>query len=208
MKQSLKSVIEEAWLAGKAMDLRSVHFGPSLPGWEDNRFFDRPHPYYFFLAGLSRSQKCTRILEIGTHFGGSALSMYRGIGDSATANLVTVDRTDLNPALHGLPGFTKLTGDANSQAVIQNVLRLFSGRMIDVMFIDSNKLFMSTTLALGVYGMLLRPRFIVLDDISLCDDMRTLWSSLRSCYEDAVNCIDIIPQIREEKCGFGLLRLR
>ena len=208
MANSLKNIVEEAWLAGRAIDLREIHFGPSLPGWEDDRFFDRPNPYYFFLAGLVRTQNCTCILEIGTHFGGSGLSMLKGVADQGNAKVVSIDITDLNPALHATPGFTKLTGDANSEAMIRNVLDRFSGQVIDLMFIDSNHSFMPTTLSLGVYGTLLRPRFIVLDDISLRDGMRTLWSRLRSTYEDAVNCIDIVPEIRQEICGFGLLRLR
>jgi hypothetical protein len=208
MLAPLESVVQEAWLAGKAIDLKGVQFGPSLRSWSEERFHDKAYPYYFFLAGLVRSQACNRILEIGTHFGGSGLSMRRGIGDPNQANLVTIDITDLNPALHNAPGLTKLTGDANSEAMIQKVLEQFSGQMIDLMYIDTRHSFMPTALALGVYGMLLRPRFVVLDDISLTDGMRQLWSRLRTSYEDAVNCIDVAPQVRVEKCGFGLLRLR
>lgn len=204
----LKSIVEDAWLAGKAIDLTGVQFGPSLPMWKDNRFYDKPHSYYFFLAGLVRTQACTHILEIGTHFGGSGLAMLRGIRDPDKANVVTVDITDLNPALHGVPGFTKLTGDANSQTMIRSVLERFSNQSLDLMYIDTNHSFLPTALTLGVFGMLLRPRFIVLDDISLQDDMRELWSRLRTSYQDAVNCVDIVPEIRQEKCGFGLLQLR
>jgi cephalosporin hydroxylase len=66
-----------------------------------------------------RTQNCTRILEIGTHFGGSGLSMLKGVAEQGNANVVSIDITDLNPALHATPGFTKLTGDANSEAMIR-----------------------------------------------------------------------------------------
>lgn len=94
---SLEDIVAVAWLAGMAVDLAGIQFGPGVPGPQNKALVPGPHPYYCFLAGLVRSQGCSRILEIGTHFGGSALSMLRGIGDPARAKLVTVDITDRNP---------------------------------------------------------------------------------------------------------------
>jgi hypothetical protein len=203
----LESIVKEAWLAGRAIDLAGIQFGPSFPGFKDKGFVPGPYPYYYFLAGLVRSQGCNRILEIGTHFGGSGLAMLRGIGDPGKAKLVTVDTTDLNPALHGLAGFTKLTGDANGETVVRDVVDRFDGSPIDLMFVDSSHNFMATASSVGVYALLLRPRLVVLDDIAFNEGMRALWSQLRATYE-AVNCSDIVPAIRIKECGFGLLRLR
>jgi len=203
----LESIVKEAWLAGRTIDLAGIQFGPSFPGFKDKGFVPGPYPYYYFLAGLVRSQGCNRILEIGTHFGGSGLAMLRGIADPVKANLVTIDTTDLNPALHGVAGFTKLTGDANGEAVLREATDRFAGSPIDLMFVDSSHSFIATALSVGVYGLLVRPRLVALDDISFNDGMRALWSQLQASYE-AVNCSDIVPAIRIKECGFGLLRLR
>src|SRR5271170_4040479 len=118
----LDSIVKEAWLAGRTIDLAGIQFGPSFPGFKDKGFVPGPYPYYYFLAGLVRSQGCNRILEIGTHFGGSGLAMLRGIGDPARAKLITVDISDSNSALRGMVGVTKLTGDANGETVIREVV--------------------------------------------------------------------------------------
>ena len=203
----LESIVKEAWLAGRTIDLAGIQFGPGFPGSQNKSLAPGPYPYYYFLAGLVRSQVCSRILEIGTHFGGSALSMLRGIGDPAKAKLVTVDITDRNPALHGMAGVIKLTGDANGETIIREVVDRFDGSAIDLLFVDADHSFVATALSLGAYGLLLRPRLVVLDDIAFNDGMRALWSQLQASYE-AVNCSDIVPEIRIKECGLGLLRLR
>jgi Methyltransferase domain len=203
---SLESIVKEAWVVGKTIDLAGIQFGPGFSGWQDKGFVPGPVPYYYFLAGLVRSQSCSRILEIGTHFGGSALSMLRGIADPARAKLITVDISDSNSALRGMAGVAKLTGDANGETVIREVVERFDGSPIDLMFVDADHSFSATALSLGAYGMLLRPRLVVLDDIAFNEGMQALWSRLRASYE-AVNCSDIVPAIRIKECGFGLMRL-
>jgi hypothetical protein len=209
MAALLEETIREAWFVGKTIDLRGVRFGPSLPDWPEPRFFDNAFSYYFFLAGLVRTQGCSKILEIGTHFGGSGLAMLKGVADAEAARLLTIDITDLNPELHNIPGLTKLTGDANSEAMIGQVFDHFADEPVDLIYIDTNHSFMPTLLSLGIYGTMLRPRFLVLDDISLADAMRKIWSRLCASYsEAAVNCCDIVPEIRTAKAGFGLIQLR
>jgi Methyltransferase domain len=203
----LEGIVKDAWQAGRQIDLGGIQFGPGFRGWQDTGFVPGPVPYYYFLAGLVRSQGCVRILEIGTHFGGSALSMLRGIGDPGKAKLITIDIRELNPAIHGTAGLTKLTGDANSEAIVREVVQGFAGAPIDLVFVDGDHSFMATASPFGIYCMLLRPRLVVLDDIAINDGMRALWSLLRDSFE-AVNCSDIVPAIRIKECGFGLLRLR
>jgi hypothetical protein len=208
MAALLEEMIREAWSVGKSIDLRGVQFGPSLPEWPESRFFDNAFSYYFFLAGLVRTQRCSKILEIGTHFGGSGHAMLRGVPEAEAARVLTVDITDLNPELHNMPGLTKLTGDANSEAIVGQVFNYFAGESVDLIYIDTNHSFMPTLLSLGIYGIMLRPRLLVLDDIVLTDAMRKIWSRLCASYGEAVNCCDVVPEIRTVKAGFGLIQLR
>jgi hypothetical protein len=47
------------------------------------------------------------------------------------------------------------------------------------------------------------------DDIALTDGMRAMWNVVRVAHgAEAINCVDVIPEIRSSVCGFGLLRLR
>jgi predicted O-methyltransferase YrrM len=89
--------------------------------------------YYFFLAGLVRSQHCKRILEIGIHYRGSSNSMLCGIADQKEAQIVTVDITDINPQLHQTAGITELTADANSEAVIKLLILMMGDAPIDLL---------------------------------------------------------------------------
>jgi hypothetical protein len=204
----LRDFIIQAWTTGKDIDLSNIGYGPAhWTGGE--KFVASPSPYYFFLAGLVRSQRCTRIFEVGTHYGGSTLAMMHGIADSDKAKIVTVDVTDLNPALRGVTSIKKIVGDANTEYVIKKSLSYFDEEPIDLIFIDADHQFLPTITNLGLYSTLLRPRMIVIDDIVINDSMRTMWNVLRATYgAEAVNCVDVIPEIRSSACGFGLLRLR
>jgi hypothetical protein len=204
----LDVMIREAWVVGQGIDVSDVGYGPAH--WGDGKqFHDAAIPYYSFLAGLIRTQACARILEVGTHHGGSIQSMIRGMADPASARVVTIDITDINSSLHAIPCLTKLTGDANSEAVIHQVLAIFQGEPIDLLYIDANHSFMPTITNLGLYATLLRPRLVVMDDIVLNPEMKVLWQVLRAAFgAEAVDCVDVVPEIRSPACGFGLMRLR
>jgi hypothetical protein len=204
----LADVIKTAWEVGRCIDLSDIGYGPAH--WEGGeRFIRTPEPNYFFLAGLVRSQNFKRIFEVGTHYGGSILSMMRGITPYDNARLVTVDITDLNPVLHTLPNLTKLTGDTNTEEIIQKAVIHLKGEPIDLLYIDADHKFLPTLSNFCVYSTLLRPRMIVMDDIVLNDSMCAMWNVVRVAYgTEAVNCVDVIPEIRSSACGFGLLRLR
>jgi cephalosporin hydroxylase len=120
--------------------------------------------------------------------------------------LVTVDITDLDPGLHEIPGIKKLTGDANSQAIIEEVVAIFQGQPIDLLYIDADHNFEPTLTNLGIYLTLLRPAWIILDDIVLTPKMAAMWNVLQVAFgRDAINCVDHVP-VRRETCGFGLIR--
>ena len=135
--------------------------------------------------------------------------MLRGNGDPTPVNVLTVDLSDLNPVLHETRGLTKLVGDANSEHVIKTVLLHFGGAPIDLFFIDADHEFLPTLTNLGLYCLLLRPRFVVLDDIVLNHRMHSMWNALLTAYAaEAVDCVDVVPEIRDRGVGFGLMKLR
>jgi hypothetical protein len=43
------------------------------------------------------------------------------------SRLLTVDITDLNPDIYRMPQLRKLTGDANSRAIIEQIVTYFKG---------------------------------------------------------------------------------
>lgn len=208
MEQSIEAIVDTAWQTGQGIDLSGVVFGPALPNWKNPKFTDVAHPYYYFLAGFVRSQACNRILEIGTHYGGSGLSMLRGVAEPGEARVLSLDITDLNPALHEMPGFTKFTGNANGDPVMRNVLDHFGTEPIDMIYLDTNHSFVPSALSMGVYALLLRPRYVILDDINLSDDMRLLWGRLRAMYPESVDVSAQIPAVRVASAGFGVVQLR
>jgi len=201
---ALRPIVLDAWACGQAIDIKDAVYGPAH--WKDNKpFHDEGFPYYCFLAGFVRSQSCKRVFEIGTHYGGSTLAMSYG----GATDILTVDISDLNQALHGAVGITKLTGDANSSRIIKESVAHFGGRPIDLLYIDAAHKFAPTTINLGLYCFLLKPRLAIIDDILLNPEMRNVWNALQATHgTDAINCVDVVPEIRAPNVGFGLLRLR
>lgn len=203
---ALEQIVKDAWATGCEIDVAGAVYGPAH--WNGS-FHDKPFPYYNFLAGFVRTQDCLRIFEVGSHYGGSCLSMLRGVHGREAAKIVTVDVTDLNPALHAIDGVTKITGNANHEATLKQALLEMGPEPIDLLYVDANHRFLPTLNNLGLYVFLLRPRFVIIDDIALNAEMRTLWGVIRGAYgAAAVNCVDVEPDIRQAKCGFGLVRLR
>jgi hypothetical protein len=204
----LSDIVEKAWKIGQTIDLSDISYGPAH--WKGNeKFCNAQFPYYFFLAGLVRSQNFKRILEIGTHYGGSARSMLRGISDPNDAKLVTVDITDINPELHQLAGITKIVGDANKEATLQKIIVCLVGDPIDMIYIDADHRFLPTIVNVALYSMLLGPSLVIVDDITLNENMRAMWNVVCAAYgSEAINCADVISAIRPQGVGFGLIRFR
>lgn len=203
----LRKVVRDSWEAGKSINLRNAGavYGPAH--WAHGKqFWDEPLPYYHFLAGLARSQGCRRVLEIGTHFGGSAVAMAMGV---SAGELVTIDITDKSEAIRGVPGVRKLVGDANSESIIRDVIMHFGGKPIDLLYIDAAHTCHPTLLNFGIYTALLNPRYVVIDDVSLSPDMADMWRIIASGYPGrAVNAALVVPEIRPEGAGFGLIAHR
>lgn len=204
----LVDIVRAAWAVGRTINVSDIGYGPTH--WESERgTHDSPFPYYRFLAGFVRTRNVRRILEVGTHHGGSIQAMLRGMDGDSGACAVTVDISDINPKLRDIPGLRKLTGDANSESIIHQVVDAFAAEPIDLLYIDAAHYFVPTLTSLGVYNTLLRPRFIILDDIVLNESMSRLWSIIRLSFGgEAINCSDVDTAIRHSVCGFGVLRIR
>jgi predicted O-methyltransferase YrrM len=164
--------------------------------------------YRDFLAGLCDVEDCRRVLEIGTEHGHTTKVLVEALGDRLDA-FGTIDIVDHCPGMRLPPGAFRLLGDALRADVLTACLARFDHRPIDLLFVDSAHDYASTLSHYAVYAALLRPRFVVLDDIVLNEAMATLWRDLRRVHgPDAVNACDLDPWIRLGDCGFGILDLR
>jgi hypothetical protein len=91
----VERAIADTWDIGRRFSLDDCLYG--IPHWA-GKPPDRPSPEYFFLAGIACSQGCRRVLEVGTHMGGSILAIRKGIGE-ALDQIVTIDPTDLSDSV-------------------------------------------------------------------------------------------------------------
>lgn len=192
---------------GKELDLSDCYYG--APHW-NGEFISSPSPYYFFLAGLCRALNWRNIFEIGTHYGGSIRAMMRGIAPAARlhAKLITADITSFNrEAFLTAPDdlITRLEGDAVDSAMSQHVVELFGGDVVDAVYIDAKHTYESTAAQINLYLPLLKPRFLVLDDIHLNPSMERLWVELSELLGD--RAFDATMLSDRGPSGFGLCLL-
>ena len=167
---------------------------------------DANFTYYRFLQGLVSVIGAKGILEIGTHWGGSARAMARGVKEGG--KIVTVDIGTESDAV--LPTcaesgmIQKIVGDANSIEVIDQVNAALPGA--DMIYIDAEHTALPTLQSLAVYSTLLRPKVVVFDDIALNESMAHFWKLARQIYPDrSIDCVEVEPAIREADVGFGLI---
>ena len=167
-----------------------------------------PASYYYLLAGLVSTFRAKKILEIGTHYGGSIKAMIRGVApeelDSAT--FVTVDLTyenELGFANYPDTLIRRFHGDAENPMLITEVCEAFDGGPIDLLYIDADHSFEGTAVHIASFGERLRPRLVVIDDIRLNPSMKALWHQLvEFTGERAFDASEIADR---SDCGFGVL---
>ena len=191
---------DEVMEKGAQLDLHGCAYGE----WRGD-FVLSPHRYYYFLAGLVRTLGFTRILEVGTHYGGATTAMSRGIAPDRTgeAFIITLDVTHLNAEkLSHVEGLRRITGDSLHGVVIDDVCRRFAGP-IDLLYVDSRHERVETLQNLAVYANRLQPAVIVLDDIHLNDSMRALWSQLVSL--GIGRATDVSTLVDRKSAGFGVI---
>ncbi|WP_161500054.1 class I SAM-dependent methyltransferase [Bradyrhizobium sp. AC87j1] len=207
--QPLINLVLSAWHKGAEIDLDGIGYGRIH--WGNKRDIKREcSSYYRLLSGLAAVTNSKSAFEVGTHWGGSALSIYRGLQhNSDKATVVTVDITtesdNFIPAFNG-HSITKLVGDANSQEVVSAVTTLLP--TADFMFIDAAHAMMPTLSTFAIYEARLRPRVIAFDDIQFNDEMRSFWQVIRKGFGTlSIDVSDFLPEARDRKCGFGILVL-
>jgi len=200
----LGELCARAMEAGREIDLSGCPYGETTGPCA---FIKRPTNYYFFLAGFVRVLGLKRILEIGTNYGGSIMSMSKGLrpADVSSSRLVTIDLVSKNDEkLGAYLNITRIHGDSLDEAVIKKAARAFHGKKIDLIFIDSLHEYEHTKQNIEVYASLLDPRFLILDDIRQNDGMRLLWKDLES--GSAGEAFDASDTAVRKGAGFGVIR--
>jgi hypothetical protein len=173
-----------------------------------------PYSYYYFLAGLTRLTGARRVLEVGTHQGGSTRSIVEGFADRARSRIVTFDITpDGAKAFANDPVVKAYTIDANSEAAVDVCTSEFGGSTMDLVFIDGPHEFWKTLQAFATYSSVFACPLFVLDDITLNPPMERLWKLIVDRYgsENAIDAVNVNPAIRTSdngvRPGFGIVRI-
>jgi predicted O-methyltransferase YrrM len=190
---------------GAQLDLSDCAYGE----WRGD-FVTSPHEYYRFLAGLVRSRGFTRVLEVGTHYGGATTAMVRGLDPhlAGDATVVTIDVTHFNDDHLGtLAPLQRITGDSLDRRVIADVCHRFSSS-IDLLYVDSRHERTETLQNIAVYANRLQPDVIVVDDIHLNDSMDSLWREIVSMQTQLGRVTDVSELVDRKSAGFGVIECR
>jgi cephalosporin hydroxylase len=214
-----RKFVRDAWKAGASVPLDGIGYGRKH--WDNQQDIESDSsewPYYRFLAGIAVLLRAKRALDIGTHWGGSARSMARGM--KGRGKVVTIDiSTESDAVLPSCPessAIQKIVGDANSLEVIEQVGMALNSA--DILYIDADHRALPTLLNFSIYASLLRPKVAVFDDIRLNEDMARFWQMIRKAYPDrSIDCVDVEPTkpyagwdywIRQPEVGFGVVLLQ
>jgi cephalosporin hydroxylase len=198
----LAAVCETAMREGRRIDLTGCYHEITGP------YAHRPCNYYPLLAGLARTQRMSQILDIGTRYGGSILSVSRGRGAGLTgeAVLVTVDTIRHDEELGRHPEIIRVQGDSIDPSTVGQVVRHFRPP-IDLVYLDAIHTYEHTRANIAAYAVPLAPAFLVLDDIHLNASMKRLWAELCEHFGDrAYDASELTG--RGFDCGFGVIRWR
>jgi hypothetical protein len=205
----LSDIIREAWTRRADFDLRGVAYGRAH--WGDEGIISEPFPYYFFLAGMVNLTGSQRIVEVGTHQGGSARALAAGLTDPAASRIVTFDiTTDGARMLADHPVIRAFSMDANSEAAFNVCIDAFGEARIDLAFIDSAHRHWPTMVSFALYGLMMQPSFVLLDDITLNPEMEKFWTQVKDHFgADALDVAEVLPEIRpawDTHPGLGVVR--
>ena len=197
---SVRADHRRAMAAGREMDLSDCLYkgAESAPD-------AKPPGYYSFLAGLVRTRSYCRIVEVGTHHGGSTQALCRGIPESQQreACVVTIDITRFNEeALGPIPFLHRVQGDSLLPEVQAEVCAHFDGP-IDLLYVDSFHQHRETLQNIAVFANRLHPAAVVVDDIVLNPPMRALWAEVVAL--DGAEAFDVSALVRRRSVGFGIV---
>jgi predicted O-methyltransferase YrrM len=195
-ESAVARLLDDVADAGAEVDLTDVRYRSDEPS-------ETP-PYYRFLAGLVRATAARRVVEIGTFHGGATTAMARGVDPSVSgARVVTVDVVALNPeGLDREPLIVQILGDSLSDATVRNVSMQFDDH-IDLLYVDSGHDHRQAFENVAIYGNLLKPRIIVIDDIRLNRSMAAMWDHVRAQHPGDV--LDVSEVAGRTNVGFGLV---
>jgi predicted O-methyltransferase YrrM len=202
----IRTAVAAAVVAGGDIDLPACDYGPSTGGV----FRRGPMGYYFFLAGLARITRARRIVEVGTHFGGSARAFAEGQRAAGLlADVLTFDVADrAGPPVLDDPGVERVLADVRTPAGAA-ALRAWAGQEpVDIAYVDALKdgAFVDETVA-ALAG--LDVGWLVLDDIFDNRDIGRAWERLRRAHgERAVAVDEVALDIRSGGYGQGVVALR
>jgi hypothetical protein len=205
-----QELVQKSLALGASIDVSQIDYGiPHWPVDEATRPRILTPSYYSFLAGLICALDIHRIIEVGTHMGGSARAMVRGMNRPRgyEQHIYTVDVTDLSDSvLNSEPLITKIQGEACAGHVIQALVKLTAHQPIDLVFIDSQHEFQSTLDQFTTYQRLFTPKYILVDDVALNEPMREFWKIICARYPGkALDISKLAPGVRDPDCGFGLV---
>jgi len=204
-KLHLKEICEQAMHVGIDIDLSDCPYGETTGCCS---FINRPTSYYFFLSGFVKSQRFTNILEIGTNYGGSIMSISKGIDKNniTKSKLVTVDIIYKNKdGFKKYPHIIRIEGDSLDEEIVEKVSSSFN-KNIDLLYIDSLHEYEHTKNNIDIYAGKLNPCYVILDDIRQCDGMKRLWSELKEEFGD--NAFDASDISIRKGAGFGVIKWR
>ena len=213
---NLIDVVTNAWKVGNAIDLSGVGYGQIH--WGNRKdIIKEPFDYYKFLSGFVSAQNLTSILEIGTHWGGATVSMARGCTDisrRSNARIFTIDVTDESdkwlPAQPEALFIRKFVGNANNKPAIDAAIEFFKpDSKLELLFIDADHSFMPTFIQYAMYRTIFSPKYVILDDINLNDEMRELWTILTKNMSPNAYVVanEIVPDVRGKDSGLGIIAI-
>ncbi|HXC36329.1 MAG TPA: class I SAM-dependent methyltransferase [Candidatus Acidoferrales bacterium] len=209
---SMKALAKRAWAERESFNLTGIDYGKPHWGNASGSVTAHTYPYYYFLAGLVKITGARKIVEVGTHQGGSARAMAKALEGSEGGKIVTFDITpDGSQLFKQHQSIRAYTSDANSEEALNHVIEHFGEPRIDLVFIDAVHEFWPTLINVLIYAEICAARFIVLDDITLNPGMEKLWELLGSRYgrKNIIDATEIDENIRRPWItapGFGVVR--
>ena len=208
-RDDLRDHVVEAYERGASIDLSGAVYGPDTGN--DRGFLDVEMPYYRLLAGHLALTGGSSVVEVGTHFGGSTLALLAGLraGGAADARLVTMDVTDLNrERLSAEPEIVKVIGDSTEAGFVESLSSELDGE-VDTVYIDALKdagFVLKTMHNLHRAG--IEARWLILDDITATESMRSLWDVIQTVVPDQSFLIsEEFPDIRDPRYGYAIIHL-
>jgi cephalosporin hydroxylase len=196
--ETLAEFLADAYRIGESLDLAKAHYGPHS---RTKRYYETTK-YYPLLAGLARKIGARYAVDVGTHYGGSAMALKLGMG-LGQGLVVTVDVTRRNQEfLARYPRIHRVKGSSINPVVTAEVIGALGGNKLDILYIDSVHNYEHTMKNVEIYGAL-NPDFIVFDDIKINAEMKRAWAELSESYK-AFDATVLCTR----NCGFGVLDMR